>query len=107
MEIIDIKTRSKRTRLEQKLTIELLKEAPNGWETAMVYPLPANPSYELLEAARLNVLDFLDFNSRRSIQTETEIAKTLRAGCEKLIEIAILLREPMQTGPSDDPEIPF
>jgi hypothetical protein len=99
-------------RSKRELTLELLDEAPNGWETTMVYPLPQNPSYELLEAARRNVLDFLDFNSGLSSMSKEEIAKTLRAGLEKLIEIAILIqnapREKLNDmGPVDDPEIPF
>lgn len=99
--------KTKRTKPEQKLTLELLREGAN-WETAMVYPLPENPSLELLEEARLNVLEFLDMNSQKSIDTEKEITKTLKAGFEKLLEIAILLRQPLHDmGPLPDDEIPF
>ena len=99
-------------RSKRELTLELLDEAPNGWETAMCYPLPQNPSYELLEAARRNVIDFLYFNSGLSSISKEEIANTLRAGLEKLIEIAILIqkapREKLNDmGPLDDPETPF
>lgn len=96
---------------KQELTLELLQELPYGWETAMVYPLPAKPSYELLEAARLNVLDFLDFHSQPiGHQTKEDIANALRAGVEKMIEIASLLNEdPRWKVPVElpDDDIPF
>lgn len=108
-DIIDIKSRGKKTVPLPELSLELLKDAPNGWETAVIYPLPANPSYELLEAARLNVLDYLDFYSQ-SINTDEELlAKTLKLGFEKMHEIAILLiynpfPVPESPPPPDDPE---
>ena len=110
-DIIDIKSRNKKTVPLPELSLELLKEAPNGWETAVIYPLPENPSYELLEAARLNVLDYLDFYSQ-SINTDEELlAETLQAGFDKMCEIAfwllyVLPSPPESTLTPDDPESP-
>lgn len=109
MDIIDIKSRRKRNFPKPHLTLKLLQEHPNGLETAIVYPFPPNPSSELLEAARLKVLDFLDFNSGHPVgQTKEQIAKTLVVGFNKLLEIALLLRDTtIDEGPSDDSESLF
>jgi hypothetical protein len=91
-----------------KLTPDIVREFPDGWEATVTDPLPLNPSYELLEMLRSNVLDFLDIKSGRSTQTEQEITETLKAGFDRLLEIALLLRQPApEPLPGDDEFPPF
>ena len=76
----------------EELTLEMLEEPPvQGPYTAMACPLPLNPSCELLEAARENVLDFLDYESTPLVGSWDRLANNLYEGVQKLFEITILL----------------
>ena len=92
------------------LTLEIL-EQEQSWESAFLHPLPPNPSYELLTAARDNLLAFLDFNSTYPSPDYIEnVAKALNEGVQKLIEntrsLVLLIRSQEPPDPSENINLP-
>ena len=63
------------------------------WEPALSYPLPENPSLELLEEARAQVLTYLYFASSdiASGGDDAETRKEINRAAVRLTEIALLL----------------
>ena len=76
-----------------ELSLEVLQEGRFGCAAAVKCPLPKKPSFELLEAARRNVLEYLDRYSHEAPDTnlkDEQIVKILRSGFDKLCEITIM-----------------
>ena len=61
----------------------------NDWEPALTLPLPPQPSLELLEVARQDILTFLDWVSHDVAQVDPDGAKhQIQRAAARLIEIA-------------------
>jgi hypothetical protein len=72
------------------LTLEALNKAQD-WEPALSLPFPQNPTTELLDRAREQVLQYLDFylNDCAPTAPTDELRREIMRAAERLIEIGI------------------
>lgn len=70
--------------------LTLASIAPRDWERVLTLPLPRRPSLELLDAARAQVLSYLDWVMHEMVQTESlpTIRQEIARACDRLTEIA-------------------
>jgi hypothetical protein len=82
------------------LTLEALNTAQD-WEPALSLPLPENPTSELLDRAREQVLQYLDFylNDCAPNAPDDELRREIMRAAERLIEIG------MAAGPAHQRDI--
>ena len=73
------------------LTLEILEEE-RSCESALLHPLPEDPSYELLDAALDNVLDFLYHSFAQRDDTRDRILDALAQGYDKVLEIGLFMQ---------------
>lgn len=72
------------------LTLDRLAEA-EGFEAALSGVMPKQPSYELLEAVRTEVLTFLDWATQDLAANDPQGAQNaIRRACLRLSEVAAL-----------------
>jgi len=70
------------------LTIEAI--VPRDWEPVLTLPIPRRPSLQLLEAARGQVLLYLDWIMTDMVQTDSALAvrQEIERAANRLLEIA-------------------
>jgi hypothetical protein len=92
------------------LTLEAINDtdAAEPWEASLSLPLPKNPTLELLDAARNDILDYLDYASGvlPELTGPDRVCLEITRAAERLAEIAIeraaaILAERLQRGFSD------
>jgi hypothetical protein len=75
------------------LTVEALDTEP-WWEAALTLPLPENPSLQLLDDAREQVIEFLNWASEElaPIAMPEHISAEITRASERLIELSLARR---------------
>jgi len=89
------------------LTFKAMEE--RHWDAVMECDWPKNPSEELLEAARNELLEFIDVETRwiRPAHAKVHFNQTILPVVVRLCEIGLLMDTIMKDSLPDDPESPF
>jgi len=71
---------------------------PRDWEPILTLPLPKNPTVQLLDAARGQVLLYLDWIMNEMIQVDNpwKVRREIERATDRLIEIAEALPSAME-----------
>ena len=81
------------------LSLEAMKDGA-GWEAALNWPLPPNPSFYLLEEARRHIITHLDWVTHDLARGPTpgELRRAIEHAAERLLEISLALRDILDQG---------
>ena len=66
-----------------------------GWEAAVNWPLPAEPSIELLQEARQRVATYIDWysNDAAPVTAPVEVRHEINRAAARLIEICLAIQQ--------------